>query len=319
MRYRLAALFIAASTFGGLAPAEPSHFDGAAWIADLDQMRTAIATDYANYDWLTHERGIDLDSLFEESAERLRHANSDAEARAVFDRIIRRIADGHVGLTWSAGPATTTAIAATDVCATLGFDASESRPGIAQKIAGYRPLIGDNGNVFPTGTLPSGRHSLGIVRIGVFSPQGSPSLCDEATKALAITPTSPCEKACRESIFAWTYRRFTDDFENRLRQLSNTGADVLLIDLSDNDGGSEWAEAVARMVTAKPVTSARIGMLRGAESVAYWQDLARQLHEAAGKATPNDHVELGAWAAQADRIGVESSLACEQQPPANGR
>jgi hypothetical protein len=312
MRYRLAALFIAVSTFGGLAPADPSHFDGAAWIADLEQMRAAIATRYANYDWLTHERGIDLDSLFKESAERLRHAGSDAEAKAVFDRIVRRIGDGHVEVRWPADPATT-AIAAAGVCATLGFDASQSRPGVARGIAGYRPLTGDDGDVFPAGTLPVGTHRIGIVRIGVFSPQGSPTLCDEATKALAITPETPCEKACRASILAWTYRRFTDDLESRLRQLGKTGADVLLIDLSDNGGGSEWAEAVARMVTAKPIISARVGMLRGAESAAYWQNLARQLHEVAGTATPNDRAKLTAWAGEADRLAILTSTACEEQ------
>jgi hypothetical protein len=42
----------------------------------------------------------------------------------------------------------------------------------------------------------------------------------------------------------------TRDFEAQLHAIESARADVLLIDIANNGGGTEWAEAVARIVTA---------------------------------------------------------------------
>lgn len=52
------------------------------WLDDLAQIRVALDEKYANRDWLTGERGVDLDALFARTAARLRAARDEAEARA---------------------------------------------------------------------------------------------------------------------------------------------------------------------------------------------------------------------------------------------
>jgi hypothetical protein len=44
--------------------AAPTPFDPKPWLEDLDQTREAIATKYANLEWVVLEREIDLAALF---------------------------------------------------------------------------------------------------------------------------------------------------------------------------------------------------------------------------------------------------------------
>lgn len=51
---------------------------------------------------------------------------------------------------------------------------------------------------------------------------------------------------------------------------------MLLIDITGNGGGSEWAEAVARIFSAKQIVSKRRGMVRGEHWAEQWRSLARR-------------------------------------------
>lgn len=251
-------------------------YDAAPWRADLAQMRQAIDRDYANLDWLTGERGFDLDHAFADTAARLGRATSEEQARAAFDRLVRRIGDGHVDLRW---PSTNTAppkpVAATDHCAEFGYSATMINPAIVDRLPSYRPLPGDE--VFPGGVATVAGTQLGVVRIGLFEPNGYPDLC---RAALAKTPT-----ANGDVVMDAAYARMTADLAARLAQLRASGAQTLLIDLSGNGGGSEWAEVAARMVTGRPLRSARVAVMPSDAWRASRLALAKTLRRAA-RATP---------------------------------
>ena len=81
---------------------------------------------YANFEWAVFEREANLSELFDEAESRLRSAGSDENAKAIIDRALRSIGDGHLRVKWPAGPAGAEAAnsgAPTDVCAALGYDA----------------------------------------------------------------------------------------------------------------------------------------------------------------------------------------------------
>ncbi len=60
----------------------PPSFDSQPWLEDLAQIRTAVATKYANLEWQVSEREVDLNDLFARAQTRLEQATSAAEARA---------------------------------------------------------------------------------------------------------------------------------------------------------------------------------------------------------------------------------------------
>jgi hypothetical protein len=312
---------IAAILLGGSAgSAQTSSWSPQPWLEDLAQARTAIETKYANLEWLLIEREFDLAGLFARAEAAIRQGRSDADAMAVFDRLVSRINDGHVGISWRRPSAPqASASAATPAppptiesfCRARGFD--PGRPGIGPALKGYAPL--DPSDVLPAGTVPLGAGRAGIVRIGKFEPGGSPSLCPEAVAALAIPIDRPCDDACQDKLLTHTYRRLTAAFEERLTRLRAAGATTLLVDVTGNGGGSEWVQAVARMLSPRELVSQRLGFVRGSHWAGTWSRLAERLRGFARTASPQDRRRLLAWAAEADAAGAEAEKTC---PPTGG-
>ncbi len=289
------------------------------WLADLAQMRAAVETKYANRDWLEQERGVQLDTLFDRAARQLREADSDAAARSVLDRLTRRFADGHVALAWPAEVAPALLGAASlSPCKAMGFDARQGSPGIAPHLTGYAALP-DDGGLFAAGIVRVGHTRVGVVRIGAFQPQAMPALCTAALAALAIPPEAPCNDTCQDRVLTWANDRMTRGFADRLEALRKAGARVLMIDVSDNGGGTEWAEAAARMVSPMPIRSEALGFVRGAHWEKRWRTHADGLREAAREAAPEDRARLLDWAAQADAARTLAATPCAARSVCIGR
>lgn len=310
MRAVLSILAAVALTAAASPPAPaPPPWSPAPWLDDLAQARRAFETTYANIDWLNHDRGIAMSDLFGRAVARLGAAGSDAEARAVFDRMILRVADGHVAIDWPvAAPSAPASRNTPDLCDAMGFDARRSAPGIGQHLAGYRPV--GNTSLFPAGIVIVGGRKVGVLRIGVFDPQGSPALCRAALDARHRGAGAPCDDGCRDALLTSTYDRLTAALEEQVRALKAAGAIVLLVDLTGNGGGSEWAEAAARILSPIPLTSERRGFVRGAHWAKQWQALAEGLRRAAAGASAQDRARLLAWADEADAARRDAEQAC---------
>ncbi len=76
--------------------ATPPTFDPKPWLQDLEQVKDALATKYANFEWLVFEHETDLNGLFADTRARIESASSQADARAALDRLARKLGDGHV-------------------------------------------------------------------------------------------------------------------------------------------------------------------------------------------------------------------------------
>ena len=292
------------------------------WIEDLAQMRGAIETKYANLEWLLTEREFDLAGLFTRAEAALRNARDDTQARSVFDRVMQRIGDGHVGLSWprpsapapagAAGPPGPVPPATVEgFCRARGVDGPS--PGLGPSLAGYVPA--ETGEVVPGGTARVGATRVGVLRIAKFEPGGLLSLCTEAVTALNVPLGQPCDEACEDRILTRTYRRLSAAVEERLLSLRAAGAEVLVVDLTGNGGGSEWVQAVARMLTPRRLVSQRRGFVRGAHWAGTWTRLGEQLRGFAATASAEDRPRLLAWAAEADAARAEAERTC---PPTGG-
>jgi len=320
VKLRLIAVAAAATVLAAPLAAQP--FDPAPWIADLQQARQAFHDKYANLEWLENERGLKLDPLFDRAAQQLAGASSEADVRGLFDRIEQRIGDGHVQFVWprrapsqTAGGAKPGTLAPRDLCAELNYDSRQASPGTAQAFPGYRPLA--DGNPFPAGTARSGEAIVGVIRIGVFQPQGYPELCREAVRTFAIPEDRPCDDQCQDKIITRAYARLTAALEGRTRQLKSAGAQVLLVDITGNGGGSEWAEAAARIFSAKELVSERRGYVRGEHWTKQWRDLAATLREFAAQARRADKASLLGYAAEADAAVREAETPCAEPSTCN--
>jgi len=288
------------------------------WLADLAQMRAALETKYANLQWLLTEREFNLDGLFERAADVLRQSRNDADAKILLNRIVERIDDGHVSLSWprpvpatpqpGAAPQPLALPTAASFCRAQGYHPGIGGTGIGPSLPGYRPI--STGDLLPAGTVQAGAVRAGVVRIGLFDPHGSSSLCEDAVAALAIPLDRPCDEACKDAVITDAYRRLTGAFEDRLIRLRAAGAEVLVVDIAGNSGGSEWAEVAARMLSRRPLTSARMGFVRGPHWERLWREQAERLRGFAATASVQDRSRLLAWAAEAEAARAEAARHC---------
>lgn len=294
-------LLIGLAMIAAPAQAQPaSGWDAAPWLEDLAQLRTALEEKYANRDWLVHEREVPIDRGFAQLEGAIRRAGSDAAARTAFDQLIRRIGDGHVRLRWPEPPSAGGAGPAAPppgACAALGNSARRVRPGTAAALPGYRAVAAAP---FAAGLVDRGDTRLGVVRIGVFDPHGYPALCEAALAASGRTPQAPCDDRCADAVLTHAYAAMTRGLAATLSRLRAEGAQVLLVDISDNGGGSEWAEAAARTLSARTLTSASTGFVRGAHWARIWGELADRLRGFADAERGADKARLLAWAGEAD-------------------
>ncbi|MBW8302744.1 MAG: hypothetical protein K0M78_02105, partial [Brevundimonas sp.] len=67
----LAAAPAAPAALAQTGPADPPAFDSAGWVADLEQVRQAMASHYANLEWAATEREAPLGALFAMGGQRL--------------------------------------------------------------------------------------------------------------------------------------------------------------------------------------------------------------------------------------------------------
>lgn len=116
----------------------------------------------------------------------------------------------------------------------------------------------------------------------------------------------PCDDDCADAVLTEVFRAITRELMASYDRLRAAGATVMLVDLTDNGGGSDWAEAAARTLSRRPLRSAAMGFVRGPHWAGYWRDLATQLRGAAAKERGADRRRLLGWAAQAEAARVEA-------------
>ncbi len=299
-----------------LSVASAPAWNSAPWLADLDQIRLALDRDYPNRDWLTEQREVSLDRWFDSAAKSIRESRDDAEARRALDRLIERFDDGHVALRWPS-PVALLPVGAPNVapapkaspakfCVARGYDKAQVTPGTAASLPGYRAVDGEV--PFRSGILRVGNRNIGVLRIGVFSPQGYPSLCEQVAARSRVGLDKPCDAACEDRLLTEVYALLTRSLIGTVERLRAAGAHVLLIDLTRNGGGTEWAEAAARIISPVTLRSAPIGVMRSEAWVSRWTALASKLRREAERAS-SDRVMLLDLATQADAL-ADGSKPC---------
>ncbi len=288
-------------------------FDARPWLDDLAQMRAAMATKYANLEWAVFDRGADLDDYFSRAQARILKAQNAGDAKAAFDGLVRRLGDGHVEIDWPTQASPQTAVPH-DACVETGFDNAKAAAPLAALAPGYMPLRNEQSDMFPAGTIRVGRHRVGVLKIALFSSEAFPALCRAALEALSIASDKPCPDDCADKIARWADVRMTQDFIAQIEALERARIDALVVDITGNGGGSEWAEAAARMLTPRRLVSERMDFVRGAQWMKELADAETTLRDAAKTATAGDHTFLLSLADQAAAKRAVAATPCDSAP-----
>ncbi len=162
-------------------------------------------------------------------------------------------------------------------CLSSGFWSQDLSPSLSLADRhDYQPLPA--GNPFAAGTIVgAGGRSTGFLRIAGFGEDMYLDVCaveaDDMARAgrdLVHDWTS----ADTDALFARVNARLTAALAERIRQFNALHVDTLIVDVTGNGGGSDWAVEVAPMFAAHPLQCPDVGMVRHA----HWRErIARSL------------------------------------------
>lgn len=247
------------------------------WSADFEALLGGLARNYANFEYTLTEQRIDLPALAARHRQELGAATDDAQRRRAIERLLRAFRDPHLRIEWRPAPA-----GAAPACAS-----SEASAGVAfDQLPAFEALPSAAARHYRAGIL-RGKPALGVIRIGLFVERDFASACTQAASRLQIDPAQPCDDTCGERLDRETARVLTESLASTVRELEAAGAERLVVDVTNNGGGSDWSEVVARAL-AGPLRSAPVSMLRHPAWVAHLRQLEGDMAALSKAATPAD-------------------------------
>lgn len=220
------------------ASADIPAYDSGAWRSDFERLKADMAQGYANLDWIAGRRGLDLAALARETRREIESAESDRAAAQALGRFIDAFGDPHLQLSDRA-EGEGTGSAATDPpvsgCAAGGYREGrhEFRFPVG-RLPAWRPVAGGN---FPAGLTGS----TGVLRLAELGENQYLSAC------IARFRPGIGERALQLEVRT----ALQAELRARLAQLRRAGAKRLVVDLTRNGGGSEWAKEAVPLFTAR--------------------------------------------------------------------
>jgi hypothetical protein len=265
MCFVAAAVSVQSQSSQGIAPAV-TQFDPKPWIDDFHELTSAMALHYADLDWAIRDRGMNLPKLRQDTEEKLRRSGDEQSARDAIQEFLAAFGDGHLSIEWekpAASPNDATSKASKSLCSRLNYKMN-SQPGIDfSLLPGFDFVGGEGSDLFSGGLLTlHGGTKMGLIRISEFSEHAFPGECDKTIREMHLTDESKCDKGCERDIAIQTANRLTEAIVKRAQQFRGLGASAILVDLTHNDGGSDWNEAVVRSLSSIRLTDDRMGFIK---------------------------------------------------------
>lgn len=263
-----------------------SPFDRSAWLSDYALLKSQLVLSYSHLAWFgAPESGVDLPSLDRRTTRALRHASSEAEARAAVLGFVSSFHDGHftataapeVGGGAAEPPQPTIYTDAPTACAAYGYAPTtriqfslpfETLPGFALYADGLS-------GAFRSGIVENNGVRLGIVRIPRFRAREYPALCMQLWSMLhARGAQTSAEAIANEVDAAWL-----QTLAARLRQFRAEHVAAVIVDIGGNGGGNDLGDWAVRAFTAQPVRSAPLLLAAGPVAVPFLDEQLGRLRE----------------------------------------
>jgi hypothetical protein len=225
-----------------------------------------MSSQYANLEWAVQERKMDLPQLREQTEAKLREAKEEGKARRIIDKFVEKFGDGHLEIDWPkvrVQGLPSSRDTEHDLCTRLGYD-SRMHSGLNFSILPEFIAVGsEDVRLFPGGLLKVGSGNIvGILRIGLFSEHAFPEICKQAIRTLNVSENAKCDLNCSNKIELETANLLTGALVRRANALRQAGATALLVDITHNDGGSDWVEAPPRALSSLPLRDLQFAFIK---------------------------------------------------------
>lgn len=315
-RFLLLLTGVAALVGGGWVVNDRATFDRAQWLADYQQLRSATEQSYANLRWSRTSKQVDLVALNANTLRQLRRATSNSAARRALANFVHGFKDGHFRIE-TAPPKPLAVVldlferdsearplkfaaAPAEACGALGFGRKQHE----LSVSGATLL---DRSTFASGllTTPRGRH-FGVIRIPLFQQREYGATCETAWDRFRTGRSGSCDETCQEQFEVYAKQEIAQALADDASALVQRGAQAVIIDLTGNGGGTEWAEYAAAALSAQPLRPNGTAFVRGRHWLKHFDE---NLRTAAGSA----RAELLAMRDSASRVCDLSAIWTDPQ------
>lgn len=234
-----------------------------AWQQDFEALADQMAVAHANLEWIRDHRGVDVAALYREAHARLGEAGSRREARRIVTQFIEAFGDPHLHLTKGddrgsrGGDASDDGVAPStptdDALDAMGFDSRDLDFRIAfDRLPDFERVTPSPDNPFAWGVFTVGGSTVGVLRIAQFGDQRYPEVAAAQWPAFAASLDGPCDQECQWRFRGVVMNALLEHLAAGARAFAARNVAAVLIDITGNGGGSDWA-AVAPRIFAPPL------------------------------------------------------------------
>jgi hypothetical protein len=275
------------------------QFDSKPWLDDFHELTAAMGSHYADLEWAVNDRHMNLPKLRQAVEDRLRQSPDEQTARNTLEQFLDAFGDGHLSITWpknEIGAPSEKEDTGEPLCHRLGYKPAATKGIDFSLLPGFSAVPGNASELYGGGLLAlQGGKKIGVIRIAYFDEHGFPSACEDTIKKMQLSDASACDRACARTIALSTINALTRAIVNRAEQLRSLGASALLVDVTHNDGGDDWNEAVARSLSSIPLVDEHQGFLKHKTWTTILENALRSVEADLSKgAGPRDVLEKAA-------------------------
>lgn len=242
-------------------------FNKASWQQDYVELKNFTARTYANLDWMIETGRVDVRALDVETQSLLSAASNDEEGKKALEHFVSAFHDIHFRLerdkkSENSDFPITVGMTAESACEQMRFkEKSKNFSRIFSK--DQKILQSTNGSFEYTTTRNRREKKIGFVRIASFLERNYLSLCKEKWKEMQTSISGECKRECQENLIAkYIANTLLKEFADVLDELNKQKITALVVDVTNNGGGTDWEGAVARMLTTKELICGRKGYIR---------------------------------------------------------
>jgi hypothetical protein len=253
----------------------PGPSDARLWLEDFDVLQGHMSEVYANLEWVVEERELDLHALREGTRASLARVWTRWGARRVLQRFVDAFDDPHLRIEKRRVPPPSAGrgnesnalpenISAEQACEQLGYRNRDLDFRLKlDSLDGFETLPQVGGNPFAAGTLTltDGRR-FGVVRIAHFGEDGYLATAIETWEEFRKTLTEPCGPECQSAFHQSVAEQLLAHLEARIRQLDAAGIEALVVDITGNGGGTDWASIAPELLTTRSLRCTKGAFIR---------------------------------------------------------
>lgn len=241
------------------------------WLKDYEYLKEELTVGYANLHEAVKKENIDLVELNQVTITGLKNATSKSEAQSIIQSFLKKFNDGHLRAFPIKAPSITDQEADNNVYKTDSIDLALEKMGFEKNevfysirydsISGYRSLK-LNDDPFDTGIVVSSKGNIGVLKLHSFGHWPYWKTAVKLWKLYREKIDKSCDSDCQEEFIQEVESVLSKKLIERLEQLQKENISSVLLDVSDNGGGTSWYEEVARFFSNKNLIGSKMSFVK---------------------------------------------------------